>query len=96
MEAKMYNKQIWVTETDPIKLKNKFEKLLIESGFSVLKYCDYFFEPFGYTCLFLLGESHLAIHTFPEENKSYIELSSCVKSFYDIFLFLFEKDIVGD
>jgi S-adenosylmethionine decarboxylase len=28
--------------------------------------------------LFLLSESHFAIHTFPEEGQSYIELSSCV------------------
>lgn len=26
----------------------------------------------------VLGESHFAIHTFPEENRAYIELSSCV------------------
>jgi S-adenosylmethionine decarboxylase len=25
-----------------------------------------------------LSESHFAIHTFPEEGQSYIELSSCV------------------
>lgn len=36
------------------------------------------FDPFGYTCLILLSESHLAIHTFPERGKAYIELTSCV------------------
>ena len=36
--------------------------------------------------LWLLAESHFAIHTFPEENKMYIEISSCVKKYYDNFL----------
>lgn len=36
--------------------------------------------------LWLLAESHFAIHTFPEENKMYIEISSCVKMYFDNFL----------
>jgi S-adenosylmethionine/arginine decarboxylase-like enzyme len=32
--------------------------------------------------LYLLGESHFAIHTFPEHGKSYIELSSCNENMY--------------
>ena len=74
----MYNFTEWVEETNPGYLKNHYRRLLNKSGFTVLKTTDKHFVPFGYTLLFLLGESHLAIHTFPEENKSYIELTSCV------------------
>ena len=42
-------------------------------------------EPEGYTALWLLGESHFAIHTFPEEQKTYIELSSCNLEYYEFF-----------
>lgn len=86
MQARIYNYQTWVEETDPIRLKEQFETLLIKSGFGILQSVEHHFEPFGYTCLFLLSESHFAIHTFPEENTTYIELSSCVKKQFDIFI----------
>ena len=47
---------------------------------------EHAFEPIGWTGIWLLAESHLAIHTFPEENKTYIEISSCNKEMYDEFL----------
>lgn len=78
MKAQIYNHAFWIKETDPKFLKEKYNKLLNESGFKVLKVSEKYFEPFGYTALFLLSESHLAIHTFPEEETTYIELSSCV------------------
>ena len=44
------------------------------------------FYPYGYTKLYLLSESHFAIHTFPEEKLAYYELSSCNKKYYDRFV----------
>jgi len=81
----MWNKNFWIEETDPKQLKQRFEKLLIDSGFGICGFMEYHFEPFGYSSIWLLSESHLAIHTFPERNKTYIELSSCVKKQYDEF-----------
>jgi S-adenosylmethionine/arginine decarboxylase-like enzyme len=86
MKAQMYNYCNWIEETNPIKLKNKYKKLLIKSGFNILNEVEYYFSPMGYTILYLLSESHFAIHTFPEENQSYIELSSCVKKQFDSFV----------
>lgn len=86
MQARIYNYQTWIEETDPTRLKAQFETLLNKAGFGVLQVTEHHFKPFGYTALFLLSESHLAIHTFPEENKTYIELSSCVKQQFDNFL----------
>ncbi|MDD3175985.1 MAG: S-adenosylmethionine decarboxylase [Candidatus Nanoarchaeia archaeon] len=82
----MYNYSSWINETDPIILKTKFENQLIKSGFGIISTQENFFTPFGYTAIFLLSESHFAIHTFPEENQTYIELSSCVKSQFDKFI----------
>lgn len=78
MKAKMNRLAFWVNETDVKILKNKFADILEDCGFNVLSICEHYFQPHGWTGLYLLSESHLAIHTFPEENKSYIELSSCV------------------
>ena len=85
MEAQIWNKRGWLKETDPTTLKNNFSELLGLSGFEILNFVEHYFEPQGYTALWLLGESHLAIHTFPEEQKSYIELSSCNEDYYLYF-----------
>jgi len=85
MEARIYNIRTWINETNPAKLKNNYSDLLALSGFDILNFQDHYFDPAGYTALWLLGESHFAIHTFPEENKSYIELSSCTEEYYKFF-----------
>ncbi len=86
MKAQMFNLSCWTTETDPKFLRLYFSKVLERSGFGVLGSIDYHFKPFGYTLLILLSESHFAIHTFPEEGKSYIELSSCIEPQFQKFL----------
>ena len=85
MIANMWNEKGWIKETDPNKLKNKFSELLALSGFDILNFQEHYFNPIGWTGLWLLGESHFAIHTFPEEKKSYIELSSCNESYFIYF-----------
>lgn len=52
----------------------------------MLRVIEHHFEPQGYTALWLLGESHLAVHTFPEHGISYLELSSCMMDKYVLFL----------
>ena len=84
MIAQIWNKSGWIEEINPTMLKNNFSNLLGLSGFDILNFQEHYFEPQGYTALWLLGESHLAIHTFPEEKKSYIELASCN---YDCYLY---------
>jgi len=86
MKAQVYNYAVWLDETKPQVLKEKFNKILIKSGFGVLDISEKYFEPYGYTALFLLSESHFAIHTFPEEKQTYIELTSCVKKPFNKFI----------
>ena len=88
MKAIMYNYNKWIDYDkwqEEVIIK-KLENLIIESGFTVVKKIDHHFEIQGYTALWLLAESHFAIHTFPEESKMYIEISSCVKKYYDKFV----------
>lgn len=85
MEAVIYEKSAWISETRPDVLVAKYKNYLKASGFN---FCgeDYkFFYPHGFTAVFLLSESHFAIHTFPEEGKTYIQLSSCIKRYFDEF-----------
>jgi S-adenosylmethionine/arginine decarboxylase-like enzyme len=66
-------------------LKSVFNELLDQATFKVLNFSENEFSPFGYTALWLLSESHFAIHTFPEHHMSYIELSSCNALKHEIF-----------
>ena len=86
MKAKIHNWNGWVGECRPDVLMAKYRTLLIESGFTVRKTCCEFFSPYGFTALFLLSESHFAVHTFPECGKTYLELSSCVDAPFEKFI----------
>lgn len=92
MRAKMYNFSCWTTKTNSVELCRHFAKLLNKSGFSVLDVTEHHFTPQGYTALFLLSESHFAIHTFPERGKTYIELTSCVEKPFKNFIDMFDME----
>lgn len=86
MEAKIYNYKEWVDETEPEVLVQKLNSLLDDAAYKVLNFMEHAFEPQGYTCIWLLAESHLAVHTFPEQGRSYIELSSCSQQKNEVFV----------
>ena len=86
MKAKMYNYNNWIKYEKEEKIVPIFEEMLKRRGFTIINKIEHYFEIQGYTGLWLLAESHFAIHTFPEEDKIYIELSSCVKKYFDTFL----------
>ena len=86
IEAHIYSHRFWTNCCEPNSLKETYSKLLKESGFTIVLFNEHHFPKQGYTCFWLLGESHLAIHTFPESGKSYIELSSCNKEKLDTFI----------
>lgn len=92
MQAKIWNDSKWIQETNPQKIREMFDELLKKSGFNILCFTDHHFTPQGYTALWLLTESHFAVHTFPEFGKTYIELSSCNPDFYTKFIEL-TKDL---
>lgn len=92
MQAKIWNNSAWIRETNPTEIRNKYDNLLKRAGFNILCFTDHHFTPQGYTALWLLTESHFAVHTFPEFGRSYIELSSCNLDFYQEFLKLTQDD----
>jgi len=85
IKAEIFSQKWWINNTDPDFCKTTFDILLKDSGFTVLNFMEHHFNIQGYTCMWLLAESHLAIHTFPEEGKCYVELSSCNQEKMEIF-----------
>ena len=79
MKAEIFNKQFWLPLWKLEDIAPQFNRILLDCRFTILDFVEHTFDNNGYTALWLLGESHLAIHTFPEENKMYVELSGCNK-----------------
>lgn len=94
MKAKIWNKSWWISETREKEIDRLFGGIIKKSGFNVLDTIEHEFYPFGYTKIWLLSESHFAVHTFPEESKAYIELSSCNEEYYNNFLEIMAEENV--
>lgn len=77
LKAEMFHFEKWISITNPEALKSTFNDFLTKSGFTIVNFTEHFFPVKGYTCVWVLAESHLAIHTFPQKNTSYIQISSC-------------------
>lgn len=61
--------------------------------FDILKEVSYKFEPIGCSILFLLSESHISIHTFPEKNHMSFDLYTCREyqnnnAYYEIYNYI--------
>ena len=85
MKAKIWNISGWINHTDADYIKSVMNDILSKATFNVLNYSENRFNPYGFTGLWLLAESHFAVHTFPEHDSSYIELSSCNELKHTIF-----------
>ena len=48
-----------------------------KAGMKVLKGDFYKFSPYGVSAFYILAESHISIHTWPEENSAAIDIYYC-------------------
>ncbi len=55
------------------------EAAIVECGATVCGYAEKRFEPEGLTMVFLLEESHAAIHTYPERGALFLDIFTCGK-----------------
>jgi len=53
------------------------ENAAVVSGATVLKTVFHKFDPQGVTIICLLSESHISIHTWPEEHKASADIFTC-------------------
>lgn len=59
------------------KIKILLDTICEKYDFSILNKSEHKFEPEGITILYLLSESHLSVHTFPEKQYVAIDLYTC-------------------
>ena len=75
------------------------EKIIKQMDLHVVGQVDKQFEPYGATCLYLLSESHMSIHTYVEDRSCAIDLYSCddsidMKSVLDVIYLYFNGDCI--
>ena len=58
-------------------IKDALMKAAEAAGATLLKIVSHKFEPQGVTALALLAESHISIHTYPEQNYAAIDAFTC-------------------
>lgn len=59
------------------KVKSILDSICNDYNYTVLGKIEHKFEPQGFTLLYLLSESHLSIHTFPERKTVAFDLYTC-------------------
>jgi S-adenosylmethionine decarboxylase len=65
-------------------------------NYTILQKSQHIFEPQGFTTLYLLSESHISIHTFPENNYAAIDIYTCRQypdnsSYLEIYDYLIQE-----
>jgi S-adenosylmethionine decarboxylase len=68
-------------------LKQLLDNICSKYSYTILNKIEHIFEPQGCTILYMLSESHISIHTFPEKAYIAFDLYTC-RSYEDE-----EKDI---
>ena len=58
-------------------LKSMFEHICTTYDFNILNKAEYQFTPQGITIIYMLSESHISIHTFPEKNYAAMDIYTC-------------------
>ena len=61
-------------------IKPLLEQIIKELNLNVVGYCEKQFEPYGATVMYLLSESHLCVHTYPEYSSLSLNLYTCNKN----------------
>jgi len=59
------------------KLKEMMKEICYKYNYKILQEVEHNFTPEGCTILFLLSESHMSIHTFPEKQHIAFDIYTC-------------------
>lgn len=58
-------------------LKNMFDHICKTYDYNILNKAEHVFSPQGITMIYMLSESHMSIHTFPEKNYASMDIYTC-------------------
>lgn len=80
----------------PEKIMTLLDDICNKYNYTIIQKIQHIFEPQGFTALYLLSESHISIHTFPENGYVAIDIYTCRqypdnKVYLEIYNYLLEK-----
>ena len=58
-------------------LKEMFDYICNTYDYNILNRAEHVFTPQGITIIYMLSESHISIHTFPEKNYASMDIYTC-------------------
>jgi S-adenosylmethionine decarboxylase len=58
-------------------IKQDLDTICEKENYSILGRLEHQFEPEGLTIIYLLSESHISIHTFPEREYAALDIYTC-------------------
>ena len=67
----------FVMLNDIYRIREAFDKAVIACGATVLNRFSHQFVPQGVTVVYALAESHISIHTFPENGCCAVDVYTC-------------------
>jgi S-adenosylmethionine decarboxylase len=74
------------------KMHELLEDICTKYDFSILAKAQHQFEPQGLTILYMLSESHISIHTFPEKRYLALDIYTCREYEDDsVYLEIYDK-----
>lgn len=62
---------------DETELKEMFRRGIKAAGLDLITITAHQFDPIGVTCIAIIGESHIAIHTYPEAKHASLDIFTC-------------------
>lgn len=62
---------------DMNQIKQVLDTICEKENYSILGRLEHQFEPEGLTIIYLLSESHISIHTFPEREYAALDIYTC-------------------
>ena len=62
---------------DPLELERLLGRMVEAAEFTLFDIRVHRFHPHGVTAAAIVGESHIALHTWPEEGSLFVDIASC-------------------
>jgi S-adenosylmethionine decarboxylase proenzyme len=79
----------------PRLLTDLLDNICHKYNYTILQKSTHVFEPQGFTAIYLLSESHISIHTFPEKKYASIDIYTC-RQYSDNQVYLEIYDLLID
>ena len=88
-----FSRCFFLEHFDNVRLLNALIVATVGCGATVFKVDSHTFYPQGFSAFIILGESHSALHTFPEYKRVWVEIATCSDTQNpDKFMLIFQKE----